>query len=175
MNFTNTKTNYGVISKIFHWITAAALFVQIPLGFYLVDLDFGEKRILTESTHIILGLSIFYTIIVRLIYKVFNPTPKLRNSIFPGQKLLAKLNHIFLYLSIFIITISGILKKLFNGETLNLFFLDLKIKENFDLADLFYDIHIIGNYTLITLISLHILAVIVHKILFKENLLKKIL
>ena len=35
--------------------------------------------------------------------------------------------------------------------------------------------HIVGNYTLIALISLHIFAVIVHKLLFKENLLKKIL
>ena len=49
------------------------------------------------------------------------------------------------------------------------------ISNNFDLAELFYDIHIIANYALITLISLHFLAVIAHKILFKENLLKKIL
>ena len=49
------------------------------------------------------------------------------------------------------------------------------LKDNFDLAELFYDIHIIANYALITLISLHFLAVIAHKIFFKENLLKKIL
>ena len=54
-------------------------------------------------------------------------------------------------------------------------FFNIEIKDNFDLAELFYDIHIVGNYTLISLISLHILAVITHKILFKENLLKKIL
>ena len=47
--------------------------------------------------------------------------------------------------------------------------------ENFDLADLFYDIHVIGNYTLIVLVIMHIFAVIAHKILFKDNLLKKIL
>ena len=46
---------------------------------------------------------------------------------------------------------------------------------NFELAELFYDIHILSNYTLIALISLHIFAVIVHKLIFKENLLKKIL
>ena len=44
MNLLNTDKHYGLISKIFHWITAAALFIQIPLGFYLVDLDFGEKE-----------------------------------------------------------------------------------------------------------------------------------
>ena len=73
------------------------------------------------------------------------------------------------------ITISGALKKLFNGEMLDLFIFDLEIKDNFDLAELFYEIHIFGNYTLIALILLHISAVIIHKILFKENLLKRIL
>ena len=73
------------------------------------------------------------------------------------------------------VTISGALKKLFNGEILDVIFFSLEIKDNFDLAQLFYDIHILSNYTLIVLISLHIFAVIIHKVIFKENLLKKIL
>ena len=169
MKLTNNLTEYGLISKIFHWLSAAVLFIQIPLGFYLVDLDFNERRLTVESAHVLLGISIFYLILFRLIYKLFNPTPSLSNSVFPGQRLIAKLNHIFLYISIFIITISGALKKLFNGEMLDIFFLSFEIKDNFDLAELFYDIHIFGNYALITLISLHILAVFTHKFLFKDN------
>ena len=175
MRLTNSITEYGSISKIFHWLSAAVLIFQIPLGFYLVDLDFNEKRLTIESIHVLLGLSIFYITIFRLIYKIFNPTPPLSNSIFPGQRLIAKLNHVFLYITIIMVTISGALKKLFNGEILDVIFFSLEIKDNFDLAQLFYDIHIIANYTLISLISLHILAVITHKVLFRENLLKKIL
>ena len=175
MALTNNLTEYGSISKVFHWLSAAVLIIQIPLGFYLVDLDFGEKRLAIESIHVLLGLGIFYLIILRLTYKLFNPTPSLSNSLFPGQRMIAKLNHIFLYISIFTISISGILKKLFNGEILNVLFFNIEIKDNFELAELFYDIHIVGNYTLISLISLHILAVVAHKIQFKENLLKKIL
>ena len=175
MRVTNNLTEYGFISKIFHWLSAAVLFAQIPLGFYLVDLDFSEKRIFIENIHVTIGLGIFYLTIFRLIYKLFNPTPPLGNSVFIGQRVIAKLNHILLYLSILVITISGALKKLFNGEMLDLFFFDLEIKDNFDLAELFYEIHIFGIYTLIALILLHISAVIIHKILFKENLLKRIL
>jgi cytochrome b561 len=175
MRLTNSITEYGSISKIFHWLSAAVLIFQIPLGFYLVDLDFNEKRLTIENIHVLLGLSIFYLTILRLIYKLFNPTPPLSNSIFPGQRLIAKLNHVFLYITIIMVTISGALKKLFNGEILDVIFFSLEIKDNFDLAELFYDIHIVANYTLISLISLHILAVITHKVLFRENLLKKIL
>ena len=175
MKLTNTLTEYGFISKIFHWSSAAVLVFQIPLGFYLVDMDFSEKRLTIESIHVTLGLAIFYLTIFRLIYKTFNPTPALQNSIFPGQKIIAKLNHIFLYVAILTITISGALKKLYNGEELDLFFFNLEIKDNFELAEIFYEIHIISNYTLIILITLHIFAVIAHKVLFKENLLKRIL
>ena len=175
MRYTNSLTEYGSISKIFHWLSAAVLIIQIPLGFYLVDLDFNEKRLTIENIHVLLGLSIFYLTVLRLIYKLFNPTPPLSNSIFPGQRLIAKLNHVFLYITIIMVTISGALKKLFNGEILDVIFFSLEIKDNFDLAQLFYDIHIIANYILISLISLHILAVITHKVLFRENLLKKIL
>ena len=114
-------------------------------------------------------------VIIRLLNKIFNPTPKLDPSIFKGQKFIAKLNHILLYVAILSITISGILKKLFNGETLVIFFKEIKIQDNFVLADQFYNIHIFSNYTILGLISLHILAVIVHKLFFGENLLKKIL
>ena len=175
MKLKNNLTEYGIISKLLHWLSAILLLIQIPLGFYLVDLDFGEERLSIENIHIIIGLTIFYLVIIRLLNKIFNPTPKLDPSIFKGQRFIAKLNHILLYVAILSITISGILKKLFNGETLVIFFKEIKIQDNFELADQFYNIHIFSNYTIIALIALHISAVIIHKLFFNENLLKKIL
>ena len=156
-----------------HWISAILLFIQIPLGFYLVDLDFGPERLTIEDIHVTVGLSIFYLVILRLLYKIFNPTPRLEPSVFKGQKFLAKLNHVMLYVTILSITISGILKKLFNGETLTIIFKKIKIQDNFELGELFYDIHVISNYLLIVLIIIHILAVITHKLFFNDNLLKR--
>tara|TARA_Y100000741_G_scaffold114456_1_gene85859 strand:- start:51 stop:578 length:528 start_codon:yes stop_codon:yes gene_type:complete len=175
MHFKNTLTEYGLISKLLHWISAILLFIQIPFGFYLVDLDFGPERLTVENIHVTIGLSIFYLVILRLLYKIFNPTPKLEPSVFKGQKFLAKLNHTLLYVTILSITISGILKKLFNGEILTIIFQKIEIKDNFELGELFYDIHIVSNYLLIILITIHLLAVITHKLFFGDNLLKKML
>jgi len=158
-----------------HWVSALLLIIQIPLGFYLVDLDFGPDRLSIENIHIVIGLSIFYLVILRLIIKIINPTPKLEPSIFKGQRILAQLNHVLLYVTILSITISGIFKKLFNGETLIIFFKKIKINDNFEQAELFYEIHVLSNYLMIGLIALHISAVIIHKFFFNENLLKKIL
>ena len=175
MHFTNTLTEYGLISKFLHWVSAILLFTQIPLGFYLVDLDFGPERLDIENIHVIVGLSLFYLVILRLFYKIFNPTPELEPSVFKGQKFLAKLNHIMLYVTILSITISGIFKKLFNGETLIIIFKKIKIQDNFELGELFYDIHVYSNYLLIALIAIHLMAVVIHKLFFNDNLLKKIL
>ena len=174
MHLNNTLTEYGFFSKVLHWLSAILLFIQIPLGFYLVDLDFGEERLTFENIHIILGLTIFYLVIIRLLKNIINPTPKLDTSIFKGQKFLAKMNHVLLYVTILSITISGILKKLFNGEILIIFFKKIKIEDNFELSEIFYDVHVFSNYLMISLIALHMLAVIIHKFFFNDNLLKKI-
>ena len=67
------------------------------------------------------------------------------------------------------------MKKLFNGESLNIFFKEIQIKDNFELADQFYNIHILSNYVILALIAIHIIAVVVHRLFFKDNLLKKML
>ena len=175
MHYKNTVSKYGLISKIFHWLSVTLLIIQIPLGFYLVDLDFGDERLKIEEIHVIIGLTIFYLVILRLLNNFFNPVPKIDPSKFLGQKLLAKINHLLLYIAILSITVSGIFKKLFNGESLNFFFKEINIIENFELADQFYDIHVFSNYLILILITIHILAVIFHKVFFNENLIKKIL
>ncbi|WP_440680510.1 cytochrome b [Candidatus Pelagibacter sp. HIMB1623] len=175
MHVKNTLTEYGIISKLLHWLSAILILIQIPLGFYLVDLDFGEERITIEYIHVLVGLGIFYVVIFRLLNNLINPVPKLGPATFLGQRFIAKLNHLFLYIAILSISISGILKKLFNGESLVIFFKKIKIEDNFELADQFYNIHILSNYAMIGLVALHISAVIIHKLFFKENLLKKIL
>ena len=89
---------------------------------------------------------------------------------------ISEINHYLLYISIFSITISGVLKKLYMGEKLNFFVFQYAFKEsNFQLADSFYVVHIYANYLLIALVSLHILAVLVHHIFFKDKVIKKML
>ena len=175
MRFFNSLNEYGLLAKLFHWITFLVLILQIPFGFYLVGLEFSDERIELENIHILIGITIFYITLFRLMWKFINPNPTSSINIFKGQALVAKLNHFLLYLSILMITTSGILKKLYMGETLNFLFFNYGFKkDNFILADAFYEVHIYANYLLIALVILHILAVIAHHVLFKDKILKKI-
>jgi cytochrome b561 len=176
MKLSNNIVGYGLVAKLFHWVTFLVLIIQIPLGFYLVGLEFSDQRIDIENIHILIGISIFYLVLFRLIWKLLRPAPKHSKEFFKGQTIIAKINHSFLYVSIFTITVSGILKKLYMGEKLNFFIFEYSFKEsNFQLADNFYVVHIYANYLLIALVLLHIGAVIVHHFFFKDKILKKML
>lgn len=176
MSIFNTSSGYGLLAKLFHWLTFLALIVQIPFGFYLVGLEFSDQRIDLENIHILFGIAIFYIVLLRLIWKFINPSIQSEHNFFKGQNVIAKANHFLLYVSIFAITISGILKKLYMGEKLNFIFFNFGFdKDNFQLADSFYIVHIYANYLLITLVILHILAVIAHHFIFKDKILKRIL
>ena len=175
MQVFNSFGKYGLLAKLFHWITFIILILQIPFGFYLVGLEFSDRRIDLENIHILIGITVFYITLFRLIWKFFNPSATDGNSFFKGQIFIAKVNHFLLYLSIFTITISGILKKLYMGEKLNFLFFKYGFKnDNFVLADTFYEVHIYANFLLIALITLHVLAVIVHHYIFKDKILNKI-
>ena len=175
MQVFNNYSKYGLLAKLFHWITFIVLLGQIPLGFYLVGLEFSDQRIELENIHILVGISVFYITLFRLIWKMFNHSPADSKSFFKGQVLIGKVNHFLLYISIFAITISGILKKLYMGEKLNFIFFRFGLeKDDFVLADAYYEIHIYANYLLITLVTLHIFAVIVHHFIFKDKILDKI-
>ena len=176
MQINNTYEKYGLLAKLFHWFTFIALIIQIPFGFYLVGLEFSDRRIDLENIHILIGITIFYFVLLRLIWKLFNPSPKSEHNFFKGQNLIAKTNHFLLYVGIFAITISGVLKKLYMGEKLNFFIFQYAFKEsNFQLADSFYVVHIYSNYLFIALVSLHMLATVAHHIFFKDKILKKML
>ena len=176
MRIINSSEEYGLLAKMFHWVTFIILIAQIPFGFYLVGLEFSDRRIDLENIHILIGITIFYFVLLRLIWKLFNPSPKSEHNFFKGQNLIAKTNHFLLYVGVFAITISGVLKKLYMGEKLNFFIFKYAFKDtNFQLADTFYVVHIYANYLLIALVSLHILATVVHHAFFKDKILKKIL
>ena len=67
MQVFNNLIRYGLLAKLFHWITFLALIVQIPFGFYLVGLEFSERRIDLENIHILIGISVFYLVVLRLL------------------------------------------------------------------------------------------------------------
>ena len=154
MKIFNNKMNMVYWPNCSIGLHLLLLIAQVPFGFYLVGLEFSDERIELENIHILVGITVFYLTLFRLIWKFFNPSPSETRNFFKGQVFIGKANHFLLYLSIFTITISGILKKLYMGETLNFIFFKYGFeKDNFVLADAYYEVHIYANYLLLALVT----------------------
>ena len=69
MRIFNSNLEYGLLAKLFHWVTFL----------------------------ILIGITIFYITLFRLIWKFMNPSPTSTINAFKGQALIAKLNHFLLY------------------------------------------------------------------------------
>ena len=176
MIFKNSESKYGLISIFFHWLTFLVLLLQIPLGFYLVDLEFSDFKISVENFHAILGIALFYTTLLRLIWKSINISPVENGKIRNWQLIISKINHWMLYITLFAITISGILKKLLSGESVNFIVKSISLDYfDFELVELSEKIHSNAAIFLLMLVSIHILAVIYHHLFMKDPILKKML
>tara|TARA_B110000967_G_C18634263_1_gene435240 strand:+ start:158 stop:682 length:525 start_codon:yes stop_codon:yes gene_type:complete len=170
----NNISKYGSIAKIFHWVTFIFLMIQVPFGFYISNLEFSLARVNLESYHTLSGVIIFYIVLARLIWKFFNPIPKMwsKNKL---QVFIARTNHFFLYLFLLIIIFSGVLKKFFIEEPINLIFFDIQSSKTiFELSNTFYELHWLSSIILVSLVLLHILGASYNHIILKQKILKKI-
>ena len=175
MKFLNNEIKYGIISILFHWITFLILIFQIPLGFYLADLEFSDFKLSIENYHSIFGIIIFYITLLRIIWKFINVSPLETNKMESWQSIVSKINHWLLYLSLLAITSSGVVKKLLSGEDVNFLFTSISLDYfNFEIVEVAEKVHVSASIFLVILIVLHILAVLYHHIFLKDPILKKI-
>ena len=176
MKFRNNKQSYGLLAKIFHWLTFFILIVQLPLGIYLNNLEFSDFKLNVENIHILIGMTIFYLTIFRLIWKSINIFPKNNPSISTIQIIAARISHWLFYVTLLTITLTGMLKLLMAGEEVN--FILMRYESDYidyNLAELFHTLHSVSAYFLILLIVIHILAVIYHHYFLNDAILKKML
>jgi len=176
MKLKNSKTKYGLISKIFHWSIFVALTFQFPLGVYLDGLEFSEFKLSIENWHVAIGIIIFYVTLARLIWKSLNPDPTKDIQVNNVQKYLAITVHYLFYITLLLITLSGIAKLLVSGDIINFILFNYSIDYmNSDLARTFHKIHVLSAYILLMLFILHLGAVIYHHVSLKDPIIRKII
>ena len=105
MKIKNDNSGYGFLARLFHWLTFLILLFQLPLGLYLDNLEFSEFKLTVENIHIVIGISIFYLTLLRLIWKFLNPKP-INSAVNKLQLIASKAVHGLFYVTLLLITIS---------------------------------------------------------------------
>ncbi len=177
MRLKNTEKNYGLLAILFHWITAIGVFFLFGLGLWMTSLDYYHPDYRTAPhLHKSLGVLLIGLVIMRLLWRVMNPSPQALTTHKTWEALVAKIVHAVLYILLISLFISGYLITTAEGDSLDVFSwfsLPSLIDGIKNLEDLAGEIHEWIAFTLIALVVLHALAALKHHFLDKDSTLKR--
>lgn len=172
---------YTLSSRIIHWLMAVIIITLLGLGIYMTEFLSKEASNKMEiyNLHKSLGVVAFILIFLRIINRFAKPAPELPETIAKSERILAHLGHFGIYALMVIVPFSGYLMSNSFGYPVHLFSITMPViaQTNFDLGKIFSEIHEISSYSLLGLVTLHILGVIKHRFFDKpeNDVLKRML
>ncbi len=175
----NTLLKYGLISKLFHWLSALTIVSLFILGYWMVDLDYYSQWYQTAPHwHQSIGFLLFSFTLFRLIWRVIQKQPEPILSHTDIEKKAAKLIHLFIYLLLFSIMMAGYLISTADDRAIEVFtwFEIPSLGELFShQEDIAGNIHKYSAYLLIILSAAHALAALKHHFIDKDKTLTRML
>lgn len=188
---------YNKVSIILHWLIGIVLLCMFALGFWMSGLPkdlpkaatldlfnwgvhtltFAEPmspRAFYFNLHKSIGVTLLVLIAFRLLWRLSHPVPELLPTMKAWEKKLSEVTHKVLYLLMLAMPISGLIMTLYSKYGVVWFGIPLmKGIDNPGLRDIFKESHEVIGILFLVLIVLHILAAIKHKVVDKDDVMKR--
>lgn len=179
MSITNSKTHYGILSIVLHWVMASLIIGLFILGQYMVDLDYYDPWYQAAPWwHKSLGMSVFVLLLIRLLWRWKNVRPEALPSYKSWEIKTAKIVHILFYIAILLACMSGYFISSAKGVSIVFFgWFDIPaiIKLNENQAAFMADIHELMTQILAILFFVHVTAALKHHFINKDATLVRML
>jgi cytochrome b561 len=153
MSILNTPKQYGLVSRGLHWMVVLAIIAQWLLA------EAGDDAM---PLHQSLGLAIAMIALIRLAWRLVNPSPAWPVDMMPYEIRLARVVHVAFYVLLFAIPISGWVLSSVEDEPLrffNAFDLPRVVLGNEDTLE---EVHETLFNVLLALAALHVLGAAKH-------------
>lgn len=175
--FKNSPRSYGLISIVFHWLSALTVIALFALGWWMVDLTYYSEWYRTAPHyHKSAGLLLAAVTLARLIWKWRQPRPEGLGK--PFEKRAAHVAHSVLYVLLFSLFVSGYLISTADGrgiEVFNWFTVPSSGEWVENQEDIAGSIHEWLAYGIIGLAVIHALAALKHHFIDRDVTLKRML
>jgi len=172
-----SSNRYHIGSVILHWFIGMAVLVQISLGFWMIDLPKTPPGLRAGwfNIHKSVGITIGLLILIRIIWRLMHRPPSLPDFLTSKERLLAKAGHFALYISMICVPLTGFLGSSFSKYPIKYFNIELPkmLAANDSLKDLMRELHEVSVIVLLSLITIHVIAVLKHLLLDKKNILNR--
>ncbi len=186
----NTATEWGLVTRALHWLIALMIAVQVPLGFLMVDAydawlaGKGDTALvmLLSRLHNTNGLLVLILVVLRLSWRLRNPTPGLPAGLAAYQRFTARATHIVLYGLLITFPLTGwAALSAYDGEFPiyffgwdNVFRIVPQATEGSPFnSDLFGEIHETCWKIGAGVLGLHVVAALWHQFVKKDGLLRR--
>ncbi len=176
MSYRSSSSAYGSVAILFHWLSAilaAGLFIS---GLWMVGLNYYSSWYqIAPYYHKSFGLMLTAIIIIRLIWKLFDITPKPIGT--RTEVIASKLVHLALYALMLAIFISGYLIATGDGRPVS-FFGIIQVPSLINAKGIEIiagNIHFYAAWSLTGLVFLHAAAALKHHFVNKDKVLKRML
>lgn len=176
MQIKNTSTRYGLAAIILHWLLALIVITLLCVGLYMTSLKVSPEKLKIYGLHKEFGIVVLTLVIIRILWRFINITPKL--TIPHWERMAALAVHWALYILILAMPMTGWLMSSAAGFPVSFFglvTLPNLIAPNDYLRHFFAQTHEILAIILIALIGLHFLATLKHHFYDKDDTLWRIL
>ncbi|MES9862926.1 MAG: cytochrome b [Candidatus Thiodiazotropha sp. LLP2] len=172
----NSENSYGVVAKGFHWLLFLMLSFSIVAGNFLTSMPKGTEKLQAAGMHKSFGAVLMMLIMLRLLWRLINVTPKLPDGTTAVESLLANGMHWALYALMFAQPLSGILMSQAGGYPVSLFGLfefPLFLEQSKGAAEFFRAMHGTVWILLVVAVMGHVGAALNHHYIKKDNVLKQ--
>jgi cytochrome b561 len=179
MPLRNTEVRYGLVSVLLHWSVAAVAIGLFALGLWMVELTYYDPWYTrAPDIHKGIGVLLFLTLSVRLLWRLANPRPRPLSSHSPLERRAARVAHALLYLLLFAVMASGYLISTADGRPIDVFGLfqvPATLSGLPNQADLAGEVHLVLAVTLMVLAGVHALAALKHHFIDRDRTLVRML
>lgn len=178
MALRDSHQTFGAGSRAFHWIMAAAIVGAWLIGFTMPEVEDGDPRGTVLDRHTAFGLAVLTLAALRLLWRLYNPTPAPVPGTPPLQHLAARGAHLLLYVLMFAMPISGILMTWAEGRTLHVFWLHdipAPFAPSDELGDIMEDTHETLALLLAAMVGAHVAAALYHHVICRDCTLRRML
>lgn len=169
---------YDAGAKFFHWLTVALLLAQYAVGWIMPDIKRGMQPENLMNLHMSLGIVILAVMTLRVLWRLVHAAPEPEPSLRQWQRVSASAVHWLLYLLMFVMVLTGWSFASMRGWTVVVFGL-VRLPALFPQGSAIgHDIgeqHETVAWALLVLIGVHVLAALVHQLLFRDRVMRRML
>lgn len=116
----NSRSGWGLISILFHWLSALAIIGLFALGWWMTDLGYYDPWYnLGPWVHRSIGILLLMATFARLVWRFVQPTPHAEGSRL--ETIVAHAGHIALYVLLLTVMVSGYLISTADGRGIAVF------------------------------------------------------